>query len=65
MELPPSIPLALGELPNVLHGKVFYERINANRLKHLIEFDGLAEKFDKKNYAQEKASQYYDNEKQQ
>jgi hypothetical protein len=61
----PSIPLALGEQDNVLHGKVFYERINANRLKHLIEFDGLAEKFDKKNYAQEKASQYYENEKQQ
>jgi energy-coupling factor transporter ATP-binding protein EcfA2 len=65
MDTPPSIPLALGESPNVLHGKVFYERINANRLKHLIEFDGLAEKFDTKNYAQEKASQYYENEKQQ
>jgi energy-coupling factor transporter ATP-binding protein EcfA2 len=65
MSNPPSIPLALGEKENVLHGAVFYERINANRLENLIEYNGLAEKFDTNNYAQEKASQYYENEKQQ
>lgn len=65
METPPSIPLALAEQVNVLHGKVFYERINAHRLNELIKFEGLSEKFDTKNYAQEKASQYYENEKQQ
>lgn len=65
MESPPSIPLALGEKESVFHGKVFYERINANRLNNLIKYDGLLEKFDTKNYSQEKASQYYENEKQQ
>lgn len=65
METLPQIPLTLGEQENVLHGKVFYERINQHRLNQLINFDGLAEKFDTNNYAQEKASQYYENEKKQ
>ena len=66
METPtPQIPLTLGEKENVLHGKVFYEKINIHRLNQLINFDGLADKFDTNNYAQEKASQYYENEKQQ
>ena len=61
----PQIPLTLGEQDCVFHGKVFYEMINAHRLNELINFNGLAEKFDTKSYSQEKASQYYKNEKQQ
>jgi energy-coupling factor transporter ATP-binding protein EcfA2 len=61
----PQIPLAISLKDVIFHGKVYYERINRNRLSHLILYEGLREKFDKTNYAQQKASQYYENENQQ
>lgn len=68
MATPPTnqpIPLHLGVQENILHGKVFYEKINANRVKELANYNGLIEKWNSKKYSQEKASQFYKNEQDQ